>query len=153
VPAQAQLGYEAGGWEIDAGRRELRLHGALVPVGFRAFEVLEALVKSAGELVTKDDLMGRVWPGAIVEENTLVVHVHAIRKALGPDPWPSAGVMRGGPGNDRSAPHTRDEPSHALGGHWISRIHSCKGPFVVVALDRNHHQCPPAKPKHNGAER
>ncbi len=42
-------------------------------------------MQSAGELVTKDDLMGRVWPGVVVEENTLQVHISAIRKALGPD--------------------------------------------------------------------
>jgi DNA-binding response OmpR family regulator len=58
VQARTQLVYEAGGWEIDAGRRELRLRGASVPLGLRAFEVLETLVKSAGQLVTKDDLMG-----------------------------------------------------------------------------------------------
>ena len=41
-------------------------------------------VGSANELVTKGDLMGRIWPGAIVEESTLYVHTSAIRKALGP---------------------------------------------------------------------
>ena len=46
---------------------------------------MEVLVQSAGELVTKNDLMGRVWPGAIVEDNTLQFHISAIRKALGPD--------------------------------------------------------------------
>lgn len=50
----------------------------------RAFEVLEVLARSAGELVTKDELMGRIWPGAAVMENTLQVHVTAVRKALGP---------------------------------------------------------------------
>src|SRR6202007_2476560 len=34
---------------------------------------------------TKDALMGRFWPGAIVEDNALQVHIAAIRKALGPD--------------------------------------------------------------------
>jgi TolB-like protein len=43
------------------------------------------LVRSAGELVTKDEIMRRVWSGAIVEESTLQVHISAIRKALGPD--------------------------------------------------------------------
>ncbi|MGZ5895516.1 MAG: ATP-binding protein, partial [Xanthobacteraceae bacterium] len=43
------------------------------------------LAKSSGELVTKNDLINRVWPGAIVEENALQVHIAAIRKALGPD--------------------------------------------------------------------
>ena len=70
-------------WEIDLGRRELRSAGALVPLGSRAFEILEVLVRSASELVTKDHLMQRVWPGAIVGESTLHVHISAIRKALG----------------------------------------------------------------------
>jgi non-specific serine/threonine protein kinase len=83
--AQARLVYEAGSWEINASRRELRVGGVPVPLGARAFEIIEALVKSAGELVTKDELMERVWPGVIVEENTLHVHISAIRKALGAD--------------------------------------------------------------------
>jgi predicted ATPase/DNA-binding winged helix-turn-helix (wHTH) protein len=56
-----------------------------VPIGGRAFEIIEVLVQSAGELVTKNDLSARVWPGAIVEENTLQVHISAIRKAFGRD--------------------------------------------------------------------
>jgi non-specific serine/threonine protein kinase len=85
VSAQVQLVYEAGSLEIDTGRRELRARGIPVPIGGRAFEIVEALARSAGELVTKDELMGRVWPGAVVEESTLQVHISAIRKALGPD--------------------------------------------------------------------
>ena len=42
------------------------------------------LAASAGELVTKDELMDRIWPGAIVLDNTLQVHAAAVRKALGP---------------------------------------------------------------------
>jgi len=80
-----RLVYESGEWEIDLARRELRGHGAPVAIGGRAFDIIEALVQSAGELVTKNDLMGRVWPGAIVEDNTLQFHISAIRKALGPD--------------------------------------------------------------------
>src|SRR6202051_5110092 len=56
-----------------------------VPIGGRAFDIMEVLVQSAGELVTKDDLSARVWPGAIIEENALQVHISAIRKAFGPD--------------------------------------------------------------------
>jgi hypothetical protein len=43
-----------------------------------------ANAQSAGELVTKNELLHRIWPGAIVTENTLVVHTAAVRKALGP---------------------------------------------------------------------
>jgi DNA-binding winged helix-turn-helix (wHTH) protein len=42
-------------------------------------------VQSASELVTKDHLMERVWPGAVVGEGTLHVHISAVRKALGQD--------------------------------------------------------------------
>jgi predicted ATPase/DNA-binding winged helix-turn-helix (wHTH) protein len=56
-----------------------------VPLGDRAFEIVEVLVGSSGELITKNDLIDRVWPGAIVEESTLYVHLSAIRKAFGAD--------------------------------------------------------------------
>ncbi len=59
--------------------------GARAAVGDRAFAIIEALLNSHGELVTKDALMGRIWPGVLVEENTLDVHLSALRKALGPD--------------------------------------------------------------------
>jgi predicted ATPase/DNA-binding winged helix-turn-helix (wHTH) protein len=79
------LVYEFDGWEVDLELRELRARGVPVPLGGRAFQIFAVLVKSAGELVTKDELMARVWPGAIVEENKLQVHISAVRKALGPD--------------------------------------------------------------------
>ena len=75
----------AGGWQVHLGRRELLSNGVPVPIGSRAFEIIEMLVRSANELVTKDDLMDRVWPGAMVGENALHVHISAIRKALGQD--------------------------------------------------------------------
>ena len=46
---------------------------------------MEILLRSVNELVTKNDIMSGVWPGAIIGENTLQVHISAIRKALGPD--------------------------------------------------------------------
>ncbi len=76
--------YASDECEIDLARRELRILGSPVPVSGRAFEIIEILAESAGELVTKDELMDRIWPGAIVMENTLHVHTGAVRKALGP---------------------------------------------------------------------
>src|SRR5262252_3467323 len=76
--------YASGECEIDLARRELRVLGSPVPIGGRAFEFVEVLAQSAGELVTKDELMNRIWPGAIVMENTLQVHAGAVRRALGP---------------------------------------------------------------------
>src|SRR5215469_9533001 len=76
--------YASGECEIDLARRELRVLGSPVPIGGRAFEIIEVLAQSAGELVTKDELMNRVWPGAVVMENTLQVYAGAVRRALGP---------------------------------------------------------------------
>jgi predicted ATPase/DNA-binding winged helix-turn-helix (wHTH) protein len=77
--------YALGGWEVDLARRELRARGVAVPISGRAFDIMEVLVQSDGELVTKGDLAACVWPGMIVEENTLQVQISAIRKVLGRD--------------------------------------------------------------------
>lgn len=49
----------------------------------RALEIWDLLVQAEGGLVTKDEIMHRLWPGAFVGENNLQVHVSALRKALG----------------------------------------------------------------------
>lgn len=77
--------FECGDWQVDLARRELRARNIPVRSGDRAFEILGVLVSTAGTLVTKDALMTQVWSGAIVEENTLQVHISAVRKALGTD--------------------------------------------------------------------
>lgn len=75
--------YVSGECEIDLSRRELRVSGTTAPLGGRAFEILEVLSQAQGELVTKDDLLDRVWGSAAVSENLLQVHISAVRKALG----------------------------------------------------------------------
>jgi predicted ATPase/DNA-binding winged helix-turn-helix (wHTH) protein len=54
-----------------------------VPLGGPALKILVALVERHGEVLGKDVLMARVWPGGIVEDANLWVHVAALRKALG----------------------------------------------------------------------
>ncbi len=55
----------------------------LVQIGTRAFEILTCLVERAGEVVSKEDLIARVWPNVFVQEGNLKVHVAALRQALG----------------------------------------------------------------------
>ena len=86
-----------------------------MPVGGRAFEVIEVLALSAGELVTKDQLMDRIWPGAVVGENTLHVHTAAVRKALGP----YRGLLK-----------TESRRGYRLLGSWTARHHDAAGPPV-----------------------
>jgi predicted ATPase/DNA-binding winged helix-turn-helix (wHTH) protein len=66
-------------------RRELLADGVAVPIGSRALDILLVLMEARGELVTKDELMDRVWPNTFVEENTLHFQISAIRKVLGED--------------------------------------------------------------------
>jgi predicted ATPase/DNA-binding winged helix-turn-helix (wHTH) protein len=74
--------YVFGPFHLSPARRELMAHGVPVTLGQRAFEILLALVSRHGQLVTKDDLMAEVWPGVVVEENNIQVHVSAVRKVL-----------------------------------------------------------------------
>jgi DNA-binding winged helix-turn-helix (wHTH) protein len=48
----------------------------------KALEVLAVLVRNAGRVVSKDDLLNIVRPDAVVEEGNLAVHIFALRKAL-----------------------------------------------------------------------
>ncbi|MBN3834238.1 winged helix-turn-helix domain-containing protein [Burkholderia sp. Ac-20344] len=66
-------------------RREIRANGKLLRIGSRAFEILELLIQANGALVSKDEIMRRVWPHTIVEENNLQVHIASLRKALARD--------------------------------------------------------------------
>jgi DNA-binding winged helix-turn-helix (wHTH) protein len=53
-----------------------------VPLGSRALEILIVLLERQGELVSKQDLMARVWPNVFVEPANLTVHMSALRRAL-----------------------------------------------------------------------
>ena len=76
--------YTSSSCEVDLERRELRVLGSRVAVGSHAFEILEILVQAGGDLITKNELMAQIWPGAIVMDSTLHVHASSLRKALGP---------------------------------------------------------------------
>ena len=72
-----------GRFTLDFGRRELRCDGRPLRIHRRAFGILCVLAEARGEIVSKDELMARLWPGRIVEEGNLHVHVSALRKSLG----------------------------------------------------------------------
>ncbi|MDM0076531.1 winged helix-turn-helix domain-containing protein [Variovorax sp. J2P1-59] len=58
------------------GEKPLRL-------GSRAFDILTLLAQRAGDVVSKDELIAHAWPDTVVEENSLRVHIAALRRALG----------------------------------------------------------------------
>jgi DNA-binding winged helix-turn-helix (wHTH) protein len=75
-------GISFGRFRLDLGQRELLRDGQPVRMHRRALGILCAIAEAQGKIVSKDELMARLWPGRIVEEGNLHVHVSALRKAL-----------------------------------------------------------------------
>lgn len=78
--------YQFGPFRIDTAKRLLLREGEALPLTPKAFDTLLLLVERSGELVTKDELISRLWPDTFVEEGSLTRNVSALRKALGEDP-------------------------------------------------------------------
>ncbi len=74
--------YEFGEFVLDVGERRLSRAGTVVVLQPKTHDLLVALLRHAGRLVTKPELLDLVWPDAAVEEGILSVHVSALRKAL-----------------------------------------------------------------------
>jgi predicted ATPase/DNA-binding winged helix-turn-helix (wHTH) protein len=72
-----------GPFELNVAERALRKANQAVPLGGRAYDILTALLESAGEVVGKAELIAKAWPDVTVEEGSLRVHMSALRKALG----------------------------------------------------------------------
>ena len=64
-------------------QRTLLANGQPVRLGSRGLDILIALVERAGEVVSKEELMARVWPRTVVDEGGLRVHIAGLRKTLG----------------------------------------------------------------------
>ena len=76
---------EFGRFRVLLRRRRLLADGVPVELGTRAFDLLLVLLEADGLLVTKEELLSRVWRGIVVSEENLKVQVSALRKALGAD--------------------------------------------------------------------
>ncbi|HME61087.1 MAG TPA: winged helix-turn-helix domain-containing protein, partial [Candidatus Binatia bacterium] len=75
-------GIRFGRFLLDVGHRQLRYGEVAVNVGRLEFEILCVLAEAKGKVVTKDEIFAKVWPGRIVEDNAIQVHISALRKTL-----------------------------------------------------------------------
>jgi Tol biopolymer transport system component/DNA-binding winged helix-turn-helix (wHTH) protein len=80
---QARTKYEFGPFFVDPSKRLLSRDGENVALTPKCFDILLILIESCGEVVTKDDLIKRVWPDTYVEEGNLTYNISVLRKALG----------------------------------------------------------------------
>ena len=81
----AEATLEFGRFRALLRQRQLVADGVPIELGTRAFDLLLVLLEADGSLVTKDELLNRVWPGILVAEENLKVQICALRKALGED--------------------------------------------------------------------
>jgi len=72
-----------GPFRLSMGGRRLEKDGRPLTIGGRAFDVLVVLLENAGRVVSKRDLLARVWADVIVDEGSLRFHVSELRKVLG----------------------------------------------------------------------
>ena len=72
-----------GDFEFAPAQRRLERAGVGVELSSRALDILAALTERPGQVVTKQDLLARVWPQATVVEGALRVYMAALRRALG----------------------------------------------------------------------
>ncbi len=82
VPVPAIEGYEFGPYRIDTGERLLHRGDQLIPLPPKVMETLLVLVRNAGRMVDKSDLMKAVWPDTFVEEGALTRNISLLRKTL-----------------------------------------------------------------------
>ncbi len=83
---ERQVLYEFDSFRLNPADHSLRCGGKPVPLTPKSFDILVTLIESNGRLVTKDELMKKIWPDSFVEEANLTVNVSALRKALGDTP-------------------------------------------------------------------
>jgi DNA-binding winged helix-turn-helix (wHTH) protein len=163
--------YRFGAFTLDLGERRLSAGNDTIRLSPKAFDVLVAFVQHHGRLLTKDELLARVWPESFVEDGILTVHVSALRKALGDETRPPSyieTVPRSGyrfiaevtrESQDESSP--RREPArpvelyelvgrgrvHLLSGSYYELPQAVEAFCAAVALD------PTYAPAHAGLAR
>ena len=75
--------YRFDRFELRPAERVLLVDGVPAALGSRAFDLLLCLVTQRDRVLSKGEVLEQVWPGQVVEENNLAVHVLTLRKLLG----------------------------------------------------------------------
>ena len=87
--------YEFGPYRLDPHECRLLRHGKVIALRPKLLDLLIMLVKHAGRMLTKDELLAAVWPNAVVEESNLSVSITELRKVLGDESYIETVARRG----------------------------------------------------------
>jgi len=137
MPPTTDMGSETlrfQSFELQPEARRLLVDGEPAKLGARAFDVLMTLIEHRDRVVSKQELIDRVWPGLVVEENNLQVHVSALRKILG------SGAVATIPGRGYrfTAPLGGERRATADGGKAVTEsepLSIAVLPFVNMSVD------------------
>ena len=80
---EARRLYEFGPFRLDGDERLLLRGGLAIPLTPKVFDTLVVLVENSGHVLSKEELIQKVWPDSFVEENNLAQNISILRKALG----------------------------------------------------------------------
>jgi signal transduction histidine kinase/DNA-binding response OmpR family regulator len=83
VTTGVALNFRFGDFEIDVARHELRRAGAVVHIEPQVFDLIVYLVQHRDRIVSKDELIEKIWQGRFVSEAALSSRISAARRALG----------------------------------------------------------------------
>ena len=119
--------------EVHPDARTLFVDGVPAKLGARAFDLLLVLIEHRDRVVGKEELLDRVWPGLVVEENNLQVHISALRKLLG------AGAVATVPGRGYrfTAPAPEDSPAAGAAPPGHEPLSIAVLPFENLDADRD----------------
>jgi DNA-binding winged helix-turn-helix (wHTH) protein len=138
-----------GVFTLDLRTSALSKHGALTPLSPKLVQVLACLAEARGELVTRDLLFERFWPGLTVTDNTLTRAIADIRKTLDDDPATPTYIQTIARRGYRFLAPVREEPPAAAGGGPTREAQTGLEPFVAwergrTALESLHVSALPA---------
>jgi len=131
--------FEFDRFVVRPAARQVLDRGVPAKLGARAFDLLLALIERRERVVNKNELLELVWPGLIVEEGNLAVHVSALRRLFGPD------VIATIPGYGYrfTVPMAADAAAAAAAGAGAGR----PAPPATVEQDAGHGNLPDRPPQ------
>jgi two-component system response regulator RegX3 len=78
---------EVAGIRMDVERHEVSVNGDRIKLALKEFELLEMLLRNAGRVLTRGQLIDRIWGADYVgDTKTLDVHIKRLRTKIEPDP-------------------------------------------------------------------
>ena len=138
--------YEFGPFRLDPSERQLLRAGQVMSLTPKVFDTLLLFVENNNLLLTKDEMIGRLWPDSFVEESNLAQNVSMLRRALGeqPDgkPYIETVPKRGYRFTAEVRLRSEEQPAVARGESALTSF----GPELAGAFERRANEAPELTP-------